>query len=458
MVKKSSSYDLKKSARKASITEGIFASAKGSVGDRFIAPFAIAINTSSPMVALLTSISGLLGPLSQLSGSKAIEKKSRKKILLGAISLEALVWIPLIVLAFLFYKGIYVNTLPFLLLFFFALFTILANYGSPAWFSWMGDIVNKNKRGIFFSKRNLIVGFIAIVFSVSASFFLDYFEVRGWTMFGFMVLFGLAIVMELFRIKSFKEQYEPRIKLKKGYYFSFWKFLKNSPKNNFGKLSIYRFFLTLVTTIPASLIAVYLLRHLNLSYSTYIIILLAGTLTSLIIIELLGKFSDKYGNYRLIQLSSITMIFLPALWIANSNPFYLIFVPSTISGITWAAFHLAEGNFIYDNVSQSKRGLAVTYYNIFRGFGIFLGALIGAALIKYLTITFVAPIIFIFIIGSVLRFFVVVIGIRRVREIRHKEKFKGIRSISDLVLKEGKETIHEEVREIIHIGKYLKVK
>ncbi len=448
----------RKRARFHSIKEGIFATAKGSFGDRFIQPFAIAINTSSPMVAIISSISGLLGPLSQLRGSRALEKRSRKKILIGAISLEALMWIPLIVLAFLFYKGLYVATLPLLLLFFFAFFIIFANYGAPAWFSWMGDIVNKNKRGRFFSKRNLLLGFVSVVLAITASYFLDYFKEMNWTMYGFMVLFGLAIVMEIFRLKSFKQQYEPRLKLEKGYYFSFWKFLKNSPKNNFGRLSIYRFVLTLVNTIPTSLLAVYLLRHLELSYFMYMLIILAGTMISLLFIELLGKFADKYGNYRLIGISSIMMIFLPMLWVVNSNPLYLILVPSTISGLAWAGFHLSEGNFIYDNVSQSKRGIAITYYNLFWGAGIFLGGLIGAGLIKYLNTAWVEPIILIFILGTILRFFVVAFGIRKIKEIRHTSPFKGIQSIEDLVLKEAGHTIHQEFREVMHIGKYLKSK
>ena len=71
---------LKAGARTQSIKEGVFASAKSAFGDSYISPFAIAINSSNSMVALLSSISGLLGPLSQIFGSKLIEKYERKKI------------------------------------------------------------------------------------------------------------------------------------------------------------------------------------------------------------------------------------------------------------------------------------------------------------------------------------------------------------------------------------------
>ena len=96
---------LKKKARRYSITEGIFASAKTSVGDNYLPPFAIAINSSSSVVALLSSLH-FLGSLSQIFSSRLIEKYSRKKIILNAVFIEALMWLPFIAIAFLFYYSI----------------------------------------------------------------------------------------------------------------------------------------------------------------------------------------------------------------------------------------------------------------------------------------------------------------------------------------------------------------
>ena len=267
MVKKAKDskkmQEMKHQARRLSIKEGIFAAAKGSFGERYISPFAIAINASNSAVALLSSISGLLGPLTQMFSSRLIEKYSRKKIILKAVLIESLVWIPLMIIAFLFYKGILVNLLPFLLLFFFAILVMAAYTGGPAWFSWMGDIVDEKFRGRWFSKRNLIMGFISITLALLASFFLSYFKKHNWTMFGFIILFALAFIFRMMSRNVFKKQYEPKIKLKKGYYFSFWDFLIKSPKTNFGKFSIFRALLSFTGSISAPLLAVYLLRYLE---------------------------------------------------------------------------------------------------------------------------------------------------------------------------------------------------
>ena len=449
--------ELKHQARRYSIAEGIFASAKSSLGYYYVSPFAIAINSSNSLVVMLTSITGLLGPLSQIFGSRLPEKYSRKKILLKTVFLEALMWIPFIAIAFLFYKGILINLLPIILLFSFAIYSILAGLGYPAWFSWMGDIVEEKYRGRWFSKRNLFTGFISVVLVILASFLLDYFKRNNWTMFGFIVLFSLALISRLFSVRNLKKQYEPKMKFKKGSYFSFWDFLINSPKNNLGRLSLFRFFFTFAVAISSPLLAIYLLRSLGFSYSIYMIITFAGTAFSLFVLELWGKFADRYGNYMTLCIASGLITITPILWILNTNPIYLILVPSTISGIAWAGLHLTEQNFIYDNVSSQKRGFAVSYYNLFWGFGVFFGAGLGALLIGFIDTSLIDSIIYIFIIGSAMRAITVIWWLPKIKEIRKTKKFRTSEAFMEIVLKDAAPTIHEEVSEIIHIKKYLVV-
>jgi MFS family permease len=458
MVKKKDSKrvkELKHSARKRSIKEGIFAAGKNSFGDNYISPFAVAINTSSSLVALLTSITGLLGPLSQIFSSRLIEKYSRKKIILKSIFLESLMWIPLIIIAILFYKGIFLNILPFILLVSFSIYMILWNVTNPPWFSWMGDIIDEKHRGRWFAKRNLIVGFVILILTISSAFFLDYFEKNNWLMFGFMILFFLALISRLICFRIFKKTYEPKIKLEKGDYFSFWDFLINARKNNFGRFSIFKALLNSSIYIYASLITIYLLRYLEFSYLIYMIILLSQILFSLIVLKLWGKFADRYGNYRVLYITTILIPIVPILWILFESPIYLIFVPALISGVSWVGFNLATNNFIYDNVSPKKRGFAISYYNMFNGIGIFFGAVIGAFLIKFLKTSF-EPILLIFIISSLMSIVVVFFWIPQIKEIKKTEKFEGSKTFRRMIFKETKPTILEEVHEIMSINKYLK--
>src|SRR3989344_7957959 len=130
--------NLKHHARRLSIKEGVFASVKSSLGDSYLTPFAIAINVSNPFVVLINSFPGLIGPIIQIISSRVMGKYSRKRIVLTAVFLEMLIWIPFILLAVLFYFGILNNFLPIFLFLFYFSYVVIANFITPAWFSWVG--------------------------------------------------------------------------------------------------------------------------------------------------------------------------------------------------------------------------------------------------------------------------------------------------------------------------------
>ena len=259
-------------------------------------------------------------------------------------------------------------------------------------------------------------------------------------------------------LENFKKPYEPEIKLRKGYYFSFWDFIIKAPKNNFGKFSLLRAILSFSTSISAPLLVIYLLRNLEFSYAIYMIILLAGTLFSLTVLNLRGKFSDRYGNYRILCITSILIPTSPILWILSPSPIYLILMPSLINGVSWAGFNLASSNFIYDNVSTQKRGVAVSYYNMLNGIGVFLGAGLGALLIKILATTYIEPIPLIFLIGGVARMIVVFIFLPKIKEIRKTKKLTGSKTFKNIIFKEARLALSEETHEIMSIKKYLETK
>lgn len=455
MVKETGEKKLKHKARRQSIKEGIFASAKMSFGDRFIHPFAIAINTSNPLVALLTSISGLLGPLSQLISAQKFEKYSRKKVVMFAVLLESLMWLPFIAIAILFSKGIITSLLPVLLLLSFSIYIIMANASHPHWFSWMGDIVDAKYRGRWFSKRNLLTGIASVTLAILAAIFLDYFKNIDLTMIGFAILFSLALISRFISWMTFKKQYEPKLNFKKRNYFSFWSFLKKAPKNNFGKFTIFRALFAFAGAISGAVWSIYLLRYLGFSYFTYMIILISEVVFSLLLVKLWGKLADKYGNYKVLIITTLFLPITPILWVLHPSPIYLIFVPALIGGVAWGGFALATSNFIYDNVGKQKRSLGSSYYTMLWGIGVSAGAGVAALLIKYLTIELVEPIILIFILGAVVRMIVVAWWIPKLKEVRKTKKLTT-KKLEETILKEIKPALIEEAHEITSIGHYLR--
>ncbi len=426
---------LKAKARKISVTEGSFSMVQWGLGNMYISPYALALNANNLHIGLLTSITGLLGPVSQKFGSRLIEKHTRKKILRKTLLFQSLMWIPIIFLAYLFWKGIWTSSLPLLLIVFFSIFIILYHLGSPAWFSWMGDIVDEKRRGRYFSFRNRVTGLVSLICTVIAAFFLDFFKNNGILLLGFVIFFSIAMTARLIARSLFSKKYEPQIKVRKKDYFSFWQFIKQSPKNNFGKFTIYVALTRLAVFIGGPFFVVYMLRDLGFSYLTYMLITISSSLGGLLILPILGKFSDKYGNYRLISFAYIIIAIFPVLWLFSDNPIYLALIPQLTSGMAWAGFNLASSNFIYDSVKPEKRGTAFSYFNILNGIGIFIGATLGGILAKYLTINFMNILLFIFLISGITRVLAGFILLPRIKEIRPVKEFKTNKEVRKVIFK-----------------------
>ncbi len=366
-------------------------------------------------------------------------------------------WLPLILISFLFYRGTITSFLPLALLLTYSFFIIVANIASPAWFSWIGDLVDQEYRGRWFAKRSLIIGFTSIIMAIIAAYFLQYFKLIGLEMWGFSILFFLAFLSRMISWKCLKKQYEPKLKIRKKDEFSLVDFIIELPRTNFGRFAIYRSLLAFAMGISAPFLAIYLLKDLQMSYSTYMIVTMASTVFSIAVVGLWGKFSDKYGNYFTIYITSIFLPTIPLLWILGNSFWYFIIVPSTIGGLAWSGFNLASSNFIYDNISSEKRGIAVSYYNILAGIGTFLGAGLGAILIEYIpNIYSLTPIAIIFCVGTIIRMAVVFFCLDTLKESRATEKFTGIDAVKNLLIKEIKPTLLNEAQQIISIPSYIK--
>jgi len=348
---------LKKQSRDYSIREGIFSTIKDSVSTNYITPFAVAINSPNYMIGFLSSIPGLLGPVSEWRSSRLIGKYPRKRIVLAAIFFEILTWMPLILISLLYYYGIITSLLPLMLLIFFSLYTICANAGSPAWFSWIGDLVDENQRGRWFGKRTAIFGLVTIVSTIAAAFLLDFLKSNNLTLFGFIVLFLIAMISRTVSRYYLGKHYEPAIKIEKENYFSFFTFIKKSPYNNFGRFAIFKALLNGATAIAGPFFVVYMLKDLHFSYLTMIIVQMAGTFFTLLFVGYWGKFSDRYGNYEVFRITLIIIAACPITWTLSKNPIYLIMVPQLLSGIGWGGFNLAASNYVFDCVTPQKEGL-----------------------------------------------------------------------------------------------------
>ena len=412
------------------------------------------MGAKSSLITILNSIWNL-GSISQLVGSKFVGKTKRKKVLTKTLALEAFAWLFIAFIGYLYLKNLYTPILPILTIIGLGLMVFAGGLGYPSWFSLMGDVVDDKFRGRWFSKRSTILSFTTIILATTAALVLNYFKKTGNETVGFILLFLIAAFARFYCVGLIARHYEPELKIKKEKEYNLKKFIKEIKNSNFGKFVLFRGMFAMATGLTAPLVSIYLLRYLQFDYLTFILISLAGTFFSILTLNLWGKISDKYGNYRVIALTTIVIPLTPLLWILSTSKIYLFLVPAIIGGTAWTAFIMASGNFIYDNIKKEKRGKAISYFNLFLGIGAFIGGMIGALLIGTVNVNWIESIYLIFIIGTIARMVVVGFWIPKLREIKHKRKIEGIKGFKDIIIKEAKPTILEDVHEIIAIKDYV---
>ena len=407
----------KQKALEHSITEGSAANFSAGMGNSYITPFALALNSNPFQIGLLSSFSGLASPLAQFFGSKLMETHSRKRIVMIFVLLQSLMWLPILALGYLFWQGLLVSYLPYLLITLFSILAIFGGIATPAWFTWMGDLVPEKDRGKYFSVRNRAVGAAGLIAVLLAALILDMFKTQGFVLLGFAVIFALAFTFRFISFLTFRKQYDPKFKLEKGYSFSFLSFIKKF--DNYGKFSIYNLFFYFALMIASPFFAVYMLTDLGFSYTTFMFITLSSSLFYLLLTPLAGKFSDRFGNVKLLYTAQVFFVLYPIFWIFFENPLYLIIFPQLAGGIAMAAFTIASTNFTYAAVGPQHRGICIAYTSILIGIGVFLGSILGGALIKYIPITFMKPILFVFLLSASLRFLAGLLFLPKIKDEMH---------------------------------------
>jgi MFS family permease len=397
------------------VKEGSFNAVKVGAGESFFNAFAIkALNATPTQLGLLSSVPLLLGYISNIFTIKVLDRlKSRKKLILIGALLNSVSFIPIFLSLFI--KG---YEFPFLLLSI-SLYFISDLFIVPAWVSLMGDIIPDQIKGIYFGERNKINNLIAFVSLIVAGFVLE--AVSGISLiYAFGIIFFISMVAKLLSFYMYTKIYEPEYYFDESYNFSFFSFLKNLKKTNFGVFVIYMCVFTFSYRIAAPYFSLYMFNYLHFDYLKFTLVSAASALATILSMPVWGRYIDEYGNKKIMALTGFSIPLIPLLWMLSKNFLYLFFV-EIFSGFVWAGFNLSTFNFIFFSTSSEKRSIAYSYYNILIGLSIFLGTTTGSLLIEKMRL-FEIPVFNVFIASTILRFLSSFLFLSKIKEpIKKKE-------------------------------------
>lgn len=405
----------KEHALRKSMAEGCTQAIGVNMSSGFLTPLLLAIGGNSFHVGLLNALNGLCDPVGEISGSKLMEKHSRKKLWMNAKLWVVYLQLPVIALIYLYWKGMFTLALPWIMIALWGIIIpLIYGAGYVSWLSWLGDIVPKDKKGKFFANRNRITGFVGLITFLFAGLLLDLFKTKGYVLFGFTFLFGFAVIFRMASVYYTNKIFNPYFRAKKKNFFSFFSFVKKY--DNYGKFAIFQGFFFLAMMLSAPFFAVKMLNDLKFGYVMYTIVSLSPTLFYLIFAPIAGKFSDKYGNLKLLYFAALLFPIVPILWIFFETPLTLIFIPGLVSGLANAAFVIGTTDFSYNASNPQNRGLYFAYSALLIGFGTLFGSFIGGWIVEYSRISFMNPMFFAFLLSSICMILVAVYFLPKLKE------------------------------------------
>jgi len=417
-----------------SVRDGVAYSVMAGGAETYLSAFALFLHASASQVALVATMPPLAGAFFQFLSAWLGHKTGRRKpvILAGAL-LQALVWLPLLMLPLWFPQ----QAIPALLCCL-VLYHAGGNLATPLWASLMGDLVPERKRGRFFGRRTRIATITSFAALAAGGAILYGFDRFGYTLLGFCVLFAGASLARLVSVYHLARMHEPQGQsaLLPGFRVT-RQWLLSLRHSDALRFSLFIVCMQAAVGVSAPFFAVYMLRDLQFNYIQFMVNTGTAVLVQFLMLNTWGRISDVFGN-RLILVATGSMIpLLPLLWLVSGNFWYLVAV-QMISGFAWAGFSLSSGNFLYDLIPGARRATAMAFHNVFVAIGVFLGGMLGALLARLLPLewgvagqVYAIPsvLLLVFAVSALLRILVAVVFLPRLREVRQVRRTMSAREL-----------------------------
>jgi MFS family permease len=391
-------------------------------GETYLSAFALFLKATTPQIGLLASLPPLLGSLAQiLSAALGRLTGQRKPIILAGAGLQALAWLPITLLPLLFPSA----AVP-LLIVSVVVYQCGANLAAPQWASLMGDLVPMNRRGRFFANRTRVVSLVTFLSLATGGLVLHVSTAAGTTLTGFLVLFAIAMLargISTWQLARMRDPTGHVAALEVPARAMWWRQLARS---NFVRFSIFYALMQFSVATASPFFAVYMLRDLQFSYAQFMANTGISVLAQFLTLAQWGRISDVFGNRRVLSVTGVMLPLMPLLWLVSPNFWYLLPV-QFLSGLSWAGFTLSASNFLYDLISREKRATYLAIHSTLASTGIFCGALLGGYLgivlparVEFFGISWawLSPLLGVFAVSAVLRTFVLLILLPKIREVR----------------------------------------
>ena len=406
-------------ALRHAVRDGMAYSVQVGAGETYFSAFALFLRATAPQVPVLSPLPLLLASSAQIFSAFIGDYVGRRRLVLLGCALQTLLWLPILLLPVIF-SGYAIPALLVLLV----LYHSANNLAAPQWTSIMRDLVSERRRGRYFAHRTRLMTITTFVSLVACGLILHELDTAGRTYFGFVLIFLIAFVARTISVYHLTFLHEaPQTTTTPDMHIEhWWRSLLSTGAIGF---SVYVALMNAAVGISSPFFTVYMLRDLKLSYLEFTALAGTSVFVQFLMLTTWGRIADVYGNRLILIVTSISLPFVPSLWLL-SDDFWMLLTFQALSGLSWSGFTLSAGNLLYELVPQTRRAAYVAFHNVGTAAGVFAGAMLGALLEVVLPprgvllgeSTTLSNLLYIFVLSGIARAIIAALLARRVRELR----------------------------------------
>jgi MFS family permease len=351
------------------------------VSGAFLTGYALYIGMNDFHLGLLGAIPAF-AIIPGLFGAYAAEgMRSRKKVTIPAVTLNRLLWIPLILLLFV-KMSVSAKVWIFLMIYLSAAM-VGAMCVSP-WQSWISDLVPEQIRGRFFGQRNRILNVASICTLLLGGWLLDGFKGAGRELYGYVTILSAAVVFAGFGIYALHKQYEPPMHPlpTPGFWENFLRPLKDK---DYKKVVAAFMVLQFSLGLSAAFFSAYMLKYLNMSFSQISFFTIYSLVLAMFFNPFWGQIVDVVGLRPVLLVNLILVAIIPIIWVFTlSTGSGMLWLVWTLVGVGWCGFDLAAFNLPFALSPKQGRTYYLGVLSIANGGAFFLASIIAGAVVQNL--------------------------------------------------------------------------
>ena len=366
--------------------EAVASATMTGTNDNFLNAFAISLQATALQMGWLTAIPQLFGAVWQIVSVWIGNHIKRKPLVVGVALLQSIIVGLMALLAVANGFGEMQSSRVLWLIVLAVGYFSCINIVQPHWRAWMGGLVPRSRRGVFFAARSRLTMVASLLVFVGGGVLLSYTDAANRAWLGFGLLFGVAAIGRLVSAILFWCMHDPEsesaptaMRLRDS-----WLHIRESLKD--PTFRHYSFFVACfqgAVAVSAPFFAVYLLRDLQFTYLEFTLNSVASIAMQFLMLRFWGRFSDRFGNHLVMVISSCAIPVIPLVWLVSPDPLYLILV-QVVSGIFWSGFTLSTANYLYDiRPHHTNFALYAAVQSGSSALMVFCGGLLGGYLARY---------------------------------------------------------------------------